>query len=379
VVALVYGVWLGSVAALGHDPRDFIVIGRSYVERSHRSPAIAVDPSYTYTSHSGHYVGYDGQFCYYLAVDPANSAPYMDDAAYRYTRIGYPMAARLLALGQPRAIPYTLIAVNWLALAGGTAAVAALLRRGGLSCWLALGYGFYPGLFASLQRDLTEPLAYGLVALALYLLAANGRRVLWAGIAFALAVLTRESCAIFAAVTALGMALERPRRWREGAVLCCMALLPFVAYKAFLVVWLGGAGKLSTFAGPLPLQGLTALWPWQTAQVIELAGVVVPCLLFAWPVVHGVARRPREVSYWAYLANAYPFVVMLAASSYLEYNAVGRIASGVVLAALCCLPVLVRTSRWPHWQPLIATAFLLWLAPWLLLLPIPWQGIPHLA
>src|SRR6266436_1733061 len=45
--------------------------------------------------------GYDGQFSYWLAVDPSPAAAgtHFDVPAYRYQRILYPLLARALALG----------------------------------------------------------------------------------------------------------------------------------------------------------------------------------------------------------------------------------------------------------------------------------------
>src|SRR2546430_5783840 len=137
----------------------------------HASSVIKPDPAYPTESASG----YDGQFFYYLALDPVNARYYMDASTYRYTRILYPLVARALALGRPDLIPVTLFLVNWLALAGGTLAVATWLKRRGLSPWFALLYGFYPGLQFALARDLSEVMAYSLVALAILVFDMAGR------------------------------------------------------------------------------------------------------------------------------------------------------------------------------------------------------------
>src|SRR5258707_12883358 len=57
--------------------------------------------------------------------------------------------------------------------------------------------------------DLTEPMAYALVALAVYLLDFGGRRrVLWAALCFGVAVLTRETAAVFAVVYGCALAVQ---------------------------------------------------------------------------------------------------------------------------------------------------------------------------
>jgi hypothetical protein len=95
-------------------------------------------------------------------------------------------------------IPYTLILINWLAIAGGAFLIAAWLVRHGVSAWLSLIYAFYPGPIIGLQWDLTEPLSYALVALGIYLFSREGRlRYVFSGLAFAparVAVGVRVAC-----------------------------------------------------------------------------------------------------------------------------------------------------------------------------------------
>src|SRR4051812_3536269 len=102
------------------DLRGFIWIGQNYIEKSQASADIRPDPDFRYQLG-----GYDGQFAYFLALDPVNARYYMDRDAYRYTRILYPITARLVALGNREWVLLALILVNWLAITAGTWAVAA--------------------------------------------------------------------------------------------------------------------------------------------------------------------------------------------------------------------------------------------------------------
>ncbi|HEV2457094.1 MAG TPA: hypothetical protein VGS80_01925, partial [Ktedonobacterales bacterium] len=208
LVLLIYGVWVATYLLQGYDARDFTATSLYFLNKSHASTVIRYDPTY-HNYIPANKLGYDGQFDYFIALDPVNARYYIDVPAYRYGRILYPMTARLLALGQPGLVPYTLLAVNLLAAAGGTLALAAWLKRKRLSPWLALLFGLYPGLFIAFQRDLNEPLAYALAALGVYLFDFGGRRrVLWAGIAFGLAALARESTLIFPLVYGLALLLR---------------------------------------------------------------------------------------------------------------------------------------------------------------------------
>ena len=371
VVLLVYGAILIGYLASGHDARDFIRIGQRFVLRSHASAVIQYDPHYAYMADN---TGNDGQFAYYLALDPANARYYMDYPSYRYTRILYPLAARVLAFGQAGLIPYTLLLVNLLAVAGGTLALAAWLRSRGCSPWLALLFGFYPGVAVVLQRDLTEVLAYALVALAVYLYDFGGRWApLWAGLAFAAATLSRETAALFPIVYGLALLLRAPateiapagvlkdgrttasrvsaqrwataalRRvranWWRAALLLATALAPFAAYKLFLFAWLGDFGTRPDLAPHLvPFSGLFFLWPWQYQQIIVVVAVIVPALTCAAMALWALARRAWTVGIWSLLLNLQVLVVMLAPTSYFIYSGTGRITTGVIVAVLLAVP-----------------------------------------
>ena len=207
-VLFLYAIWLGIILPHSHDARDFINIGRDYILRGHGSPLIRVGPYAASLANPG---GFDGQFAYYIALDPLHATTYLDEPTYRLSRILYPLLARALALGRPTDIPYAMLATNWLALVGGTLALAAWLRRRGVSAWFALIFGLYPGLFEGLRYDLTEPLCYALVALAIYLIDFGGpRRIVWAGLAFALAALARESALFFAIPYGIAQLFARP-------------------------------------------------------------------------------------------------------------------------------------------------------------------------
>jgi hypothetical protein len=353
--------------------------------------------------------------------------------------------------------------VNWLALGGGTLALAAWLRRKGLSPWLALLFGLYPGLFIALRLDLTEPLGYAFVALGVYLFdyGPTRRRVLWAGLSFALGVLARETTAVFPAVYALALlvgpvvgrtsppappgaqpcaptrgggspvaagegALPRagvvvgrggalkhaanalgggwtspptlPRRgegsqreardgdgrgegslmatggriwpwlaslranWRPSAMLLGVALTPYLLFKVFLAVWLGSSG-VPTDALPLliPFQGLLVLWPWHGEQLAEIETTVLPALLCAGLAVWALLRRQRRVEIAALLLNIQLFIVMLNpyASDYLVSEE--RVTTGVVLAALLCLPIFARLGR--PGRLIFCASAAIWIAP----------------
>jgi hypothetical protein len=371
VVLLLYLAWTASFLVSGHDVRQLILVGRKFAAQSSASAVIdrtiRADAHFPY----GPVVGYDGQFAYFIALDPVNARSYIDRPAFRYARIGYPMAARLLAVGQLALIPWTMVLINLLALAGGTWALAAWLRRRGASPWLALVYGLYSGLFVAFQRDLTEPLAYGLVTLAIYLFDYGGsRRVMWAGGCFALALLTRETVVVFLAVYALAVLFEGERaggwqtsirsHWRPALVFVTVAVGPYLAYRAFLLAWLGAVGIRTDLVPQLvPFGGLLALWPLNGEQWRTVVVVIVPALICAALGIWALWRRSLTVEVWALLANVLLFVVLLPAPDFVDFGGTGRIATGVVLAAILCAPAFGRLGRGSRWWIAICAA--LWL------------------
>ena len=372
-VLLVYGVCVVFSSLAGHDPRDFIDIGRKFVEQSSVSSVIRVDPSYKYLSNG---IGYDGQFCYYIALDPINARYYIDLPAYRYQRILYPMLARLLAFGQPGIIPYTLLLVNWLALGGGTLAVAAWLKRKGYTPSYALIYGLCAGLFSAFMRDLTEPLGFALVALAIYLYSFGGRRrILWAGMVFGLSALARETGLVFAGVYGLGLLLEgglpptferwRQRiasRWQPVLLFFVTSVAPLALYKVFLLLWLGTPGLNPTLVPQvIPLAGLFAYWPWQGDQIMQVIIAVIPALICLGVALRALTLRIWPVEVWALLLNIELFIFMLPKPDYVDINASPRLSIGVVLAALYCLPAMDRAlgRYWRRlWMELVGSLWL---------------------
>src|SRR5205823_7627719 len=112
-------------------------------------------------------LGYDGQYYFALAADPAHAHDYMgSEAGIVYARPFYPVVSRAASIGSVTALPYAMLIVNLLAVLAGTAAVALWLVKHGLSPWPALLYGLFPGLIVTAFRDLPEPLAFALAALA---------------------------------------------------------------------------------------------------------------------------------------------------------------------------------------------------------------------
>jgi hypothetical protein len=353
-----YVVWAAYYAA-HHDLVDLARVGHEFVTRA-PGESRAIDELVPDTFDES---GYDGQFFLYIAVDPTGAEPYVDEPPYRYSRIVYPLLARAVAVGQPDLAPFALLLINLLAVGAGTFAVATLLRGLGLSPWYGALYGLYPGLFVGVSHDLSEPLAYAFAACAL--LAFERRRVPLAAVLFALAGLTRESTLLFPAALALWLAIGR-RRHRDAAVLAA-SVIPYLALRVGLWVWLGAVGNAQAQRiEVLPFAGLAKQWPWDTLTLEEIYAVVVPGVL---ALVIAVLVRARPGWLLVLAANVVVLVVFLPEPSYAEYRASGRITIGVVLAFLLCLPRVLAAGRTAQAWIVV----LLWFAPWYDLLPAAFE------
>ena len=81
------------------------------------------------------------------------------DQSYRYTRIGYPLLAWLVSLGQHRLVPIALVAINLLAVAAMAYLGGMFARDSGRHALWGLAFAAYFGLVISVGRDTAEPLA----------------------------------------------------------------------------------------------------------------------------------------------------------------------------------------------------------------------------
>ena len=340
------------------------------VLRAHSSSVIRYDPHYRYPVPR---TDYDGQYYYFIALDPIHARDYVDEPVTRYERIAYPLTARFLALGRPRLIPYTMILINWIFLALGTWFVALWLARRRISPWYALIYGFYAGLFIGLSRDLTDPMAYGLVALAVWLFdSGHPKQRLLAGLTFAVAALARETTLVFAFVYGLSLAFpggtaspSRRLRIARATAFLALALGPLLIYVGILTSVSGvNHNTQAALPQPIPFGGLLSYWPWDFDRVVEAVTVVAPALLCLAVGIIALRHRLAAPAVLCLILNVLAFVVFASAASTFEYNAFGRYSAGVMLAALYCIPIIDLVIPRRSW----------WLFPaaaaWLLLTPV---------
>jgi hypothetical protein len=225
--------WLGfalarwQIWAKGHLSL-FIMAGHVYTHRSQLPRGLLLVPS----------DGYDGQFYYRLALDPANWSKtafgITMDQSYRYTRIGYPVLAWLLSLGQHQLVPVVLVAINLLAVAAMAALGGMFARESGRHALWGLAFAAYFGLVISVGRDTAEPLAEacmlgGLLAYRRAAAAGRARYVLAAAL-FAVGAVTRETILLAPAAIAVTRLVAMARRRARPGLADLTWVVPAVVY-----------------------------------------------------------------------------------------------------------------------------------------------------
>lgn len=213
------------------DVSRFVTAGDTFFDQRRLSYPIAVE-------HASD--GYDGQFYYRLALNPATTRRTehgitIDSPPVRAQRIGYPALAWLASGGVAALIPYALVGLNLVGLAGIAWLGARLATLLGAPPRQGLLFVFYPGFVLTLARDTTE-IVGTFLALAALTLATRGRAVAAALVGVA-AVLTRETTLLYLAGFGLVEAWNCVRRRQPSTALFAYLLPPlaYVGWQAVLI------------------------------------------------------------------------------------------------------------------------------------------------
>jgi len=201
--------WLGfalarwQIWAKGHLSL-FIMAGHTFTHRAQLPRGLLLVPS----------AGYDGQFYYRLALDPLNwnktAFGITMDQSYRYTRIGYPILAWLVSLGQHQLVPLALVAINLLGVAAMAFLGGMFARESGRHALWGLAFAAYFGLVISVGRDTAEPLAEACMLGGL--LAYRRSKPILCTVLFMVGAITRETILLAPAAIAITRLVAMARR-----------------------------------------------------------------------------------------------------------------------------------------------------------------------
>jgi len=285
--------------------------------------------------------GYDGQFVYYIARNPAprQVAPYLDVPAYRYQRILMPLLARALSLGNEAALPWMLALLGILSFMAGTWAVEQILMGWGVNRWYALIFGLWTGFLLAVILDLPEPMAYGLVASG-FLALERERNVLgWC--LLGLAVFAKEVTILFVVAGILAYFFQR--RWRNMVALGLIAIAPFLVFQAWLWIvfarpGIGSGGAMSTPFEWIPFMGLLRIGGESMLYLLAMLVVFGPAVILPsiWGIIISLKywlADERNVIVLGLFMNAV-IIPFLPFSTFRETGGVLRFACGLVLAVL---------------------------------------------
>jgi hypothetical protein len=271
-----------------HNIANFIIVGHYYTNPAQLPPGIPVQTRY----------GYDGQFYYRLALNPANLAHtaygITVDHSYRFMRIGYPAVTWLLSFGQYRLVPVMLVAVNVVAVGAMGYFGGVLARQGGRHVLWGLLIVAYFGLVTSVSRDTAEPLAAAFLLAGL--VALRARRPWAAALLLACGTLTRETVMVAVAAIAVVRVVPLLRARRTPGRDDLPWVLPAVVFAAWQLVIFAVTGSLALVADgsrnagapfSAPLHALaanlrhvnTALFGQYDLWLLEFFVLVLACVL----------------------------------------------------------------------------------------------------
>jgi hypothetical protein len=203
----------------------FIMAGHVYTHRAELPRGLLLVPS----------AGYDGQFYYRLALDPANwnhtAFGITMDQSYRYTRIGYPMLAWIFSFGQHQLVPVVLVLLNLFGVAAMAMLGAVFARDSGRHALWGLAFAAYFGLVISVGRDTAEPLAEACMLGGLLAYRRGGTRMyLLATALFAWGAITRETILLAPAAIAVTRLIAMARRRARPGLADLTWVVPAAAY-----------------------------------------------------------------------------------------------------------------------------------------------------
>ncbi len=305
-VAAAYAVFiLVRLSVHAWDVSYFVTAGDGMTNREEAPPGLSVMRGA---------MGHDGQFYYRLSLDPftdrvTDYGITLDLPAYRHQRILYPLMVHVLSLGNPAAVPFWMLLINYAGICVIAWSGSKYAQSLGLRAVWGLAFACYPGFVLTLARDFTEILAAALVITALWLVRVNRDRIA-PGFA-TMAVLARETTALAAASVA-GVAMWRSWKTKrlDSGLLFVVPVLAGIAWQMYLCSNWGHFATSGTGTMGWPFVSFVKSLAGKTefASGQQIAGSIQMALVAAFAIAAGAAWRsstaaPHEKAAWVLYAT----------------------------------------------------------------------------
>ncbi|MGB9668935.1 MAG: hypothetical protein ACPL0B_00985 [Anaerolineales bacterium] len=288
--------------------------------------------------------GYDGQFNYFIALDPRPNvvSQKLDVPAYRYQRILLPFLTRLFSWGNPRLIPWVLIFLPLLGQIWGTYYFTRIVEFYRAPILYGLVYGMGAGYMLSIRLALSEPIAYGFVVGAIYYFLK--KKYLWSDIFFCLAFFAKEVTLLFGLAVFISYLFNR--NFKRALSLCLCAFFPYFLFQIALFFIFGqfGVGSGGANATPfeiIPFMGLIRIAKYSFLYFFAMVVTFMPLVIY--PAIWGVIKAIQSLFakdfnplVFSLLFNAL-MVVFLPFSTFRETGGILRLSCGITLAVLLYL------------------------------------------
>ncbi|PJF20629.1 MAG: hypothetical protein CUN56_15205, partial [Phototrophicales bacterium] len=204
----------------------------------------------------------------------------------------------------------------------------------------AIGYGLSLGVFGAARLMTAEPLAYGLVLLAIWL--CQKERCLLAILILALSAFAKEVTLIFVAGYVLHLFAQK--QWKLGLIFGLIAVIPFAIWQLVLFNWfgefgVGSGGNLATGFEIVPFWGYLGILPeWGLAPFLVVTlfvglFVLVPTLWALWQCWKDFRNNQWTLLTWLLFANAI-ILLFVPQSTYREILGILRFIVGLQIAVI---------------------------------------------
>lgn len=239
IISLIYfaGLFL-FLAEFNFNPSATIILGEKYFfELQSKGYEL---PSGLIIHENRGYNGYDGQHYYLMAKNIIGICKLGDYGWCQ--RIFYPLLSRILSFGFDNLLPLIMLLINFVSLVASVYVLLLVLKEYGANLNLVYLWAFCVGLVISITRDLTEPLLFFFLILAIYFIIKN--KINFTALFLCLAVLTKETAIVVILPMLLFFILKK--QWQKTVwlsipliVLVYWQIILFFSYGAVPLLQIG--------------------------------------------------------------------------------------------------------------------------------------------